>query len=50
MAESADRPAVSIGELHADDGGIADFYRRIPSPDFHASELVRRESRAAGAK
>jgi hypothetical protein len=50
MAESADRPAVSIGEPHGDDGGIADFYRRILFPDFRASELARRESRAAGAQ
>jgi GNAT superfamily N-acetyltransferase len=51
MAGSADRPAVCVGELDADDdAGVADFYQRILLPHFRADELVRRESFAAGLK
>jgi GNAT superfamily N-acetyltransferase len=51
MAGSADRPAVSVGELDADnDAAVADFYERILLPHFRADELVSRENFAAGLR
>jgi len=51
MAGSADRPAVSVGGLDADDdAAVADFYQHILLPHFRADELVRCESFAAGLK
>ncbi len=51
MAGSGDRPAVSVGELDADDdAGVADFYAHILLPHFRAEELVSKENFAAELK